>query len=110
MNKSYRICLVCRQLFKPISKNTSYCELHKPKDTRHRVHNKAYDDAEYRRNRKKIKELQKECQWCQTRGSSQNKLVCDHIIPLSRGGSHHIDNLRILCMQCHNKRQGRDHR
>lgn len=28
----------------------------------------------------------------------------DHIIPLSRGGTNHLDNLQSLCVSCHSKK------
>lgn len=36
---------------------------------------------------------------------STNNLEVDHIVPLSRGGTNDIDNLRILCKSCHRKRK-----
>ena len=105
-----RPCLTCRALFVPQGKQRSYCQVHQPKDKRHRVHNKAYDDAEYRRNREIIKKQQRFCVWCGTPGTSSNKLQVDHIIPLSRSGTHKLENLRILCQNCHKLRQGKAHR
>ena len=110
MNSYQRPCLKCRRLFTPDNNSRSYCAEHQPKDTRHRIHNPAYDDKEYRRNRKIIRQQQKYCVWCGTAGTSSNKLQVDHIVPLSKNGSHHLNNLRILCQQCHKLRQGKAHR
>ena len=110
MQTYQRPCLTCRRLFTPKSKQRSYCIEHQPKDIRRRPPNPAYDDAEYRRNRKIIRKQQKYCVWCGTAGTSTNKLQVDHIVPLSKGGSHHLSNLRILCQNCHKTRQGKAHK
>src|SRR5437763_6397359 len=39
---------------------------------------------------------------CELCGNEDN-LVIDHIIPLSRGGSNDLDNLRTLCNSCNAK-------
>ena len=108
-----RPCLQCRRLFVPDKSNPSYCQAHKPKRKHKKNYKKGrrpYDDAEYRRNRKIIRQQQKYCVWCGTAGTSQNKLQVDHIVPLSKSGTHDLHNLRILCQNCHKKRQGVHHR
>lgn len=37
------------------------------------------------------------CQYCGSRGG---KLECDHIVPVSKGGSHEIWNLTTACFKC----------
>jgi len=37
------------------------------------------------------------CQYCGTRGV---RLECDHIHPVSKGGSHDDDNLATACFDC----------
>ena len=63
-----------------------------------------------RRNRAKIRKMQRYCVWCGSAGTSNNKLQVDHIIPISRNGTHDLENLRILCQNCHKSRQGKAHR
>lgn len=114
MTKSYRPCLTCRQLFIPSKGNTSHCDIHKPKQVYKKNYKRGikrgYDDPEYRRNRALIRKAQQNCVMCGTQGNSSNPLECDHIIPVSKGGSHDLANLRILCRQCHKKRRGIAHK
>src|SRR6185503_12538801 len=39
------------------------------------------------------------CYLCGT-GSLTNEITLDHVLPLSRGGSHTADNLRVACVSC----------
>lgn len=36
------------------------------------------------------------------------KLTVDHVVPVSRGGSNHRDNLRAACKPCNQKRANED--
>lgn len=63
--------------------------------------NATYGSAEYRRNKPLV--LQRDGRRCVICGSSR-EIEVDHIIPVSRGGSHQLDNLRVLCGECHRKK------
>ncbi len=41
-----------------------------------------------------------ECKQCKT----QNDLTIDHILPISKGGSDQLENLRFLCRTCNSKK------
>ena len=38
---------------------------------------------------------------CVICGKHKGRLECDHIIPLAKGGSNRMDNLRAVCRDCH---------
>jgi 5-methylcytosine-specific restriction endonuclease McrA len=44
------------------------------------------------------------CAWCH---DETGPLVADHILPLSRFGENHIDNLQILCWSCNSAKGAR---
>ena len=37
---------------------------------------------------------------------AKNAAVIDHVIPVSKGGSDSLDNLKSLCIKCHREIQG----
>jgi 5-methylcytosine-specific restriction endonuclease McrA len=38
------------------------------------------------------------------KAESEVTLSADHIVPLSRGGTNHLDNLQPLCQRCNNRK------
>ena len=114
MNSYKRPCLQCRALFIPTRSKPSHCSKHKPVKRSNKTYKhkgkRAYDDAEYRRNRALIRKQQRYCVWCGTAGTTNNRLYVDHIVPVSKGGSHKLENLRVLCQNCHKTRRGIAHR
>jgi len=48
----------------------------------------------------KLLELKGLCQMCKT----DKNITIDHIKPLSKGGTNHIDNLQPLCRSCNTKK------
>lgn len=58
-----------------------------------------YADPEYVRNRALArKRAGGRCEKCRSRAG---RLQCDHIVPVSQGGTHELSNLRMLCLPCH---------
>lgn len=60
-----------------------------------------YKRALYQRNRLIVLESANyKCQWP---GCDRPATTCDHIIPLSSGGSNDIANLRASCARCNSR-------
>lgn len=51
----------------------------------------------------KVALLKNECQAC-FKTEPEVKITIDHITPVSKGGTNHIDNLQPLCMTCNQKK------
>lgn len=66
--------------------------------------NATYRSAEYVRNRQLA--LQRAGYRCQIRaeGCTARATQVDHVIPVSRGGTHVLNNLRATCKNCHAKK------
>lgn len=45
---------------------------------------------------------------CVLCGTTSDKLECDHIMPVSRGGASEVSNLQTLCMPCNKSKSNRD--
>lgn len=65
---------------------------------------KVYGDPEYKRNKAIVRrrsggrcEVTENGRPC----GSRDRVQCDHIKPVSRGGTHHLDNLRDICRRHH---------
>jgi 5-methylcytosine-specific restriction endonuclease McrA len=50
------------------------------------------------------------CQHCGHRDVTGASLEVDHVLPVARGGSDELDNLRTLCRPCHRERTAADRR
>ena len=68
---------------------------------------RGYDNAWLRLVKEAIK-AQPWCSVCMHPGSPDNPLTGDHIIPLSKGGTSTIENIRVLCRYHNSKRGNRD--
>lgn len=54
----------------------------------------------------KVAMLGNKCQIC-FRTEPEIKITIDHIIPVSKGGTNHIDNLQPLCVGCNSKKHNK---
>ena len=63
---------------------------------------KTYGSDEYKRNRAiALRRADRRCAKC---GRRDRAVQCDHIVPVSQGGTHHLSNLQVLCSgpgSCH---------
>lgn len=70
-----------------------------------------YGDPEYLANKKLVRrrsggrcEVTENGRMC----GSKNRVQCDHIIPVSQGGTHHIENLRDICKPHHDAKTAQE--
>ena len=52
-------------------------------------------------------ERQTRCAYCQCLFMEENPPTIDHIVPLSRGGTHTIDNVVLACKSCNSRKSNR---
>lgn len=71
-----------------------------------------YRDPEYVANRKlALKRAGGKCEQLLDTGQrcgSSSRVQVDHIIPVTQHGTHHLDNLRVLCKRCHDKKTAQE--
>jgi 5-methylcytosine-specific restriction enzyme A len=83
---------------------------HKTADDRRRDA-ETYGSPEYRRNRQAaLKRAGGRCELLEDgrRCGSRDRVQVDHIIPVSRHGTHHLDNLRALCRPHHDAKTAQE--
>lgn len=72
---------------------------------------RVYGDPQYKANRKlALKRADGRCEEI-TGGrpcGSRDRVQVDHVIPVSQGGTHHLDNLRALCKPCHDRKTAQE--
>ena len=101
-----RPCIQCGK----VTTAGSYCKEHALARGRARAKQRGTNTergytAEYRKNRKEMLDYWPSCVVCGHTGTEDNPLTADHIIPLSKGGTNDISNLRSLC-RYHNSQRG----
>lgn len=92
---------------------TNFCTIHEPtvdealRDQRNPYRRK-YRDPAYAKNRQhRFERARGRCENCGIHLET-GEWECDHLIPISRGGSHGIENLRVLCIPCHRAKTAAD--
>ncbi|MGK5684777.1 HNH endonuclease [Actinoplanes sp. URMC 104] len=93
-------CTVCRR---PIPVGQSRCSIHKPKRRHALSASQRGYDAVYRRNRATLLAGDPPCSICRRAVAT----TADHIVPLSKGGTNDITNLRPACGRCNYARGNR---
>ncbi len=81
-----------------------YCDEHRRKNVIPKVSDKRYHTASWSATRKAVFTRDGYiCQMCRKLVGNESP-HCDHIIPVSQGGTDDEDNLQTLCQPCHNRK------
>jgi len=68
-----------------------------------------YNSARWRRDSAAFLREHPLCKECERLGRVTAARVCDHIIPIRKGGDPwNWNNRQALCLKCHAKKSGRD--
>lgn len=70
-----------------------------------------YGDPEYKRNKKLVRKRSGgRCEVIENGRpcGSRDRVQCDHVKPLSQGGTHHLGNLRDICRTHHAKKTAQE--
>ena len=105
----------CRQQGCPALVEQRYCDRHRKeadatdRDRRGSAASRGYD-KDHRRWREAVLARDPACVECLEHGNVTPAVVADHIIPLSEGGTWHLENGQGLCIPCHNRKTMRERR
>lgn len=69
------------------------------KKLEHRIGNARWNDVELRTIKSELSPMM--VKKIEARKGKKTFYNIDHIVPLSEGGKHELDNLRVLCLACH---------
>ena len=101
---------------RPAPPGSSGCALHPPATQTQserlaaQPYRADYNAPEYRRNKRAAWERSgHRCEKCGA-GLEGRSHVCDHIVPLSDGGTSELANLKILCADCNRAKTAADRR
>jgi 5-methylcytosine-specific restriction endonuclease McrA len=89
-------CLRCGRL-----SPESYCPEHRPSGWRSRPSPSSLDRVPTSVRRKVRERDGDRCRLCGCPRSGAVKLAVDHVLPVSRGGTHDVTNLVTLCERCY---------
>ena len=64
-------------------------------------------DSEYRKLRERAIREHPWCLVCGHRGSADNPLTADHVVPLVAGGSNSLKNMQVMCRACNSRKGAR---
>ena len=79
----------------------------RPRDDRASAASRGYD-SRWRKQRAAYLRHHPLCVMCDAHGVATPATLVDHIVPLADGGTHAVDNLQSLCVQCHARKTGQD--
>lgn len=88
---AYRTCSLCGRPFLPAKAGDRRCAEHPFR----RSPSSRAQDSEYRRNRATVLQGHPPCRYC-----GQPATQVDHVVPVSKGGTHSIANLVPCCARC----------
>lgn len=106
-----RPCMVCGIS----TKCGNYCQLHEPtideaERNARNPYRQAYKDHQYAKNRQhRFERARGRCEACYI-ALEPGQWECDHLVSLRDGGTNDLDNLRILCRDCHRAKTAKTRR
>ena len=102
-----KACSKCARPFDPTTAKwpKRFCPAHEPTRADRSPTTRAQDST-YRRNRKVVLERDPTCT-IKTHCSGAPSTCVDHVVPVSAGGTHDLENLRGSCDTCNQAKGGK---